>query len=30
MSKDLPLEKKFAMLVEICRAGHFAWREAAY
>jgi hypothetical protein len=29
MSGGIPTEKKFAALVEICRAGHFAWREAA-
>lgn len=29
MSSDAPVDKKFAALVEICRAGHFAWREAA-
>lgn len=28
MSDDLPLEKKFGILVEICRSSHFAWREA--
>jgi hypothetical protein len=26
---DIGIEKKFAALVEICRASHFAWREAA-
>ena len=25
---DIPVEKKFAILVEITRAQHFAWREA--
>jgi hypothetical protein len=25
---DIPIEKRFAVLVEICRASHFAWREA--
>ncbi|MHC4224745.1 MAG: L-2-amino-thiazoline-4-carboxylic acid hydrolase [Planctomycetota bacterium] len=29
MPKDIPIEKRFAALVEICRASHFAWREAA-
>ena len=29
MSNDLPIEKKFRILVEITRASHFAWREAA-
>lgn len=29
MTSELPLEKKFSLLVEICRASHFAWREAA-
>jgi hypothetical protein len=29
MSTDIPIEKRFAVLVEICRASHFAWREAA-
>lgn len=28
MSTDIPIEKRFAILVEICRASHFAWREA--
>jgi hypothetical protein len=28
MSKDVPIEKKFEILVEITRASHFAWREA--
>lgn len=28
MSTDVPIEKRFAVLVEICRASHFAWREA--
>jgi hypothetical protein len=28
MSADIPVEKKFQILVEICRASHFAWREA--
>ena len=28
MSTDIPVEKRFAILVEICRASHFAWREA--
>jgi hypothetical protein len=29
VSNDLPIEKKFRILVEITRASHFAWREAA-
>ena len=29
MSSDVPIEKKFRILVEITRASHFAWREAA-
>ena len=29
MSTDIPPEKKFEILVEIARASHFAWREAA-
>ena len=29
MSADVPIEKKFRILVEITRASHFAWREAA-
>jgi hypothetical protein len=29
MSADIPVEKKFQVLVEITRASHFAWREAA-
>jgi hypothetical protein len=29
MSADIPVEKKFEILVEITRASHFAWREAA-
>jgi hypothetical protein len=29
MSADIPVEKKFEVLVEIARASHFAWREAA-
>ncbi len=29
MSEEIPLEKRFRMLVEITRASHFAWREAA-
>lgn len=29
MSADIPIEKKFKILVEINRASHFAWREAA-
>jgi hypothetical protein len=28
VSSDIPIEKRFAVLVEICRASHFAWREA--
>jgi hypothetical protein len=28
VSTDIPIEKRFAILVEICRASHFAWREA--
>jgi hypothetical protein len=28
MSTDFPIEKKFRILTEICRASHFAWREA--
>ena len=28
MSRDVPIEKKFEILVEITRASHFAWREA--
>jgi hypothetical protein len=28
MSLNIPVEKKFAILVEINRASHFAWREA--
>jgi hypothetical protein len=28
MSADQPVEKKFKILIEICRASHFAWREA--
>jgi hypothetical protein len=28
MSADVPIEKKFRILSEICRASHFAWREA--
>jgi len=26
---EIPVDKKFAVLVQICRASHFAWREAA-
>lgn len=29
MSDEIPLEKRFRMLVEITRANHFAWREVA-
>ena len=29
MSNDVPIEKRFRILVEISRASHFAWREAA-
>jgi len=29
MPKEIPVDKKFAVLVEISRASHFAWREAA-
>ena len=29
MSSDVSIEKKFRILVEITRASHFAWREAA-
>jgi hypothetical protein len=29
VSQDVPIEKKFKILVEISRASHFAWREAA-
>jgi len=29
MDTDLPAEEKFRILVEITRASHFAWREAA-
>jgi hypothetical protein len=29
VSAEIPVEKKHAVLVEICRASHFAWREAA-
>jgi hypothetical protein len=29
MSSEIPIEKKFRILVEITRASHFAWREAA-
>ena len=28
MGDDIPVEKKFRILVEISRASHFAWREA--
>jgi hypothetical protein len=28
MSADIPIDKKFRILSEICRASHFAWREA--
>ena len=28
MSSELPIDKRFEALVEICRASHFAWREA--
>ena len=28
MSADIPIEKKYRILSEICRASHFAWREA--
>ena len=28
MSEEIPVEKRFRILVEICRASHFAWREA--
>ena len=28
MPTDIPIEKRFAVLVEICRASHFAWRQA--
>ncbi len=28
MSDDIPIEKRFKVLVEITRASHFAWREA--
>jgi hypothetical protein len=28
VSADIPIEKRFTVLVEICRASHFAWREA--
>ena len=28
MSTDIPIEKKFRILVEITRSSHFAWREA--
>jgi hypothetical protein len=29
VSNDVPIEKRFRILVEISRASHFAWREAA-
>ena len=29
MDKEIPIEKRFAVLVEISRASHFAWRKAA-
>jgi hypothetical protein len=29
MSSEIPIEKRFRILVEITRASHFAWREAA-
>lgn len=29
MSEPVPIEKRFRVLVEITRASHFAWREAA-
>ena len=29
MSSEVPIEKRFRILVEITRASHFAWREAA-
>jgi len=29
MSEPIPIEKRFRVLVEIARASHFAWREAA-
>ena len=28
MGTEIPVEKKFRVLVEICRASHFAWRDA--
>ena len=28
MTEEIPLEKRFKVLVEITRASHFAWREA--
>ncbi len=28
MSQDIPVEKKFKILVQIARASHFAWHEA--
>jgi len=28
MSEEIPIEQRFRVLVEICRASHFAWREA--
>jgi hypothetical protein len=28
MSSEIPIDKKYEILVQICRASHFAWREA--
>lgn len=28
MNRDIPLDQKYRVLVEICRSSHFAWREA--